>query len=364
MCRVGLVARGERPTSITRRPLRLLPLLLVPGRPSRLTVESLSNPQRLSCGVVKNAKTIVLILAIFLLTIPILACGRDGPAEQPGSGQGTQPAGATAEARAEEGAPTDTSAARTGAATSTPQSGSAPTPGATAGGQAGEGTPTATRAAPTAAADSTPEATRPSAPSTQPTPAAGPTPAPTPGAEPTPAPTPDPLASQCPPRDQAPIAALPSAQTSPETDREALVALFNATNGESWDGSGLWLGAAPIGQWSGVTTDENGRVIELGVGGLEGSIPPELGNLTSLQSLRLSENQLSGEIPPELGNLTNLHTLELSGSGLSGEIPPELGKLASLQWLEALRHPVVREDTPGARQPNQPAISAPLRETS
>ena len=218
------------------RALPLLPLLLllVPGRPSRFTDESLSNPQRLSCGVVKNAKTIGLVSAIFLLTIPILACGGGETPGQNGSGQGTQPAGATGEARTEEGGPTATSAARTGAATVTPQSGSAPTPGATSDGQGHESTPTATRAASTGTA-STPEATRPSASSTQPTPAVAPT---TPGTGPTPAPTPDPSGSQCAPRDPATIAVRPSPGTSPETDREALVALFNVTNGESWDDSG------------------------------------------------------------------------------------------------------------------------------
>jgi hypothetical protein len=39
---------------------------------------------------------------------------------------------------------------------------------------------------------------------------------------------------------------------------------------------------------------------------LSGPVPPEIGNLTSLQELYLHCNQLSGEIPSELVNLTNL----------------------------------------------------------
>ena len=55
----------------------------------------------------------------------------------------------------------------------------------------------------------------------------------------------------------------------------------------------------------GVTTDDNGRVIELDLWNnqLSGEIPPELGNLANLTRLSLSTNQLSGEIPPELGSL-------------------------------------------------------------
>ena len=129
----------------------------------------------------------------------------------------------------------------------------------------------------------------------------------------------------------------PSPGTSPETDREALVALFNATDGENWDDSGTWASRLPIGEWEGVTTDDNGRVIWLFLDGwdirLSGELPPELGNLTSLQDLSLYGDQLSGEIPPELGNLVNLHRLMISGDQLSGEIPPELGNLTNLQWL-------------------------------
>ena len=123
--------------------------------------------------------------------------------------------------------------------------------------------------------------------------------------------------------------------TSAETDREALVALYNATDGESWQRSDNWLSDAPIGEWHWVETDENGRVIWLKIldEGLSGEIPPELGNLPYLKDLWLSRNQLSGEIPPELGNLANLKELRLDGNQLSGEIPPELGNLANLDGL-------------------------------
>ena len=123
----------------------------------------------------------------------------------------------------------------------------------------------------------------------------------------------------------------PPAQTSAETDRDALLAIFNATDGDSWDGSSTWAGRAPIGKWVGVTTDEDGRVVELNVnlGGAE--IPPEVSHLTGLTTLKLSG--VSGALPPELGNLVNLTGLHLGGNGLSGEIPPELGNLVNLTGL-------------------------------
>ena len=54
-------------------------------------------------------------------------------------------------------------------------------------------------------------------------------------------------------------------------------------------------------------------------------IPPELGSLTMLQELDLSDNHLSGVIPPKLGSLANLQRLSLDNNQLSGVIPPELG---------------------------------------
>ena len=96
----------------------------------------------------------------------------------------------------------------------------------------------------------------------------------------------------------APTPKATAAQTSPEPDREALVALYNATGGPNWDRIS-WPSYWPISEWTGVTTDDNGRVTELYFTNkqLSGEIPPELGNLTNLIKLDLSQNQLTGEIP-------------------------------------------------------------------
>ena len=60
---------------------------------------------------------------------------------------------------------------------------------------------------------------------------------------------------------------------------------------------------------------------------MTGAIPPELGNLTKLESLYIRGNFLSGSIPPELGNLANLRTLELGPHFLSGCVPAEVPEL-------------------------------------
>ena len=73
--------------------------------------------------------------------------------------------------------------------------------------------------------------------------------------------------------------------------------------------------------------------LNLSENGLREDIPPELGNLENLEVLNLSNNDLQGEIPPELGNLENLEILGLFGNDLQGEIPPELGNLHNLKAL-------------------------------
>ena len=121
------------------------------------------------------------------------------------------------------------------------------------------------------------------------------------------------------------------------TDKAALVALYNATDGPNWENNRNWLSDRPIGEWSYVSTDADGRVTRLlpGNNRLNGSIPSELSNLANLESLYLNGNRLSGSIPSELGNLANLESLYLNGNRLSGSIPSELGNLANLEslWL-------------------------------
>ena len=118
-------------------------------------------------------------------------------------------------------------------------------------------------------------------------------------------------------------------------DREVLVELYNALDGENWTNNTNWLTERPIREWYGVTNDASGRVNGLLLDGKEltGDLPAELGSLSNLQRLELGNNKLAGEIPAELGSLSNLQRLELSNNKLTGEIPTELGSLGNLEIL-------------------------------
>ena len=98
--------------------------------------------------------------------------------------------------------------------------------------------------------------------------------------------------------------------------------LFDCTADDGTDGVELWNVCYSI-------EDTDSLVLS----GLTGSIPPEIGNLTNLTYLNLSENQLTGVIPPEIGNLSNLTELRLWNNQLTGSIPSEIGNLTNLTWL-------------------------------
>ena len=122
----------------------------------------------------------------------------------------------------------------------------------------------------------------------------------------------------------------------PSGDRDALVALYNATDGPNWSKSLNWLTDMPLDTWYGVTTDEGGRVTELSLqdNRLGGQLTAELINLSNLTALRLVGNELGGEIPPEIGRLTTLSVLDLGWNHFTGQIPPELGSLSNLTRLD------------------------------
>ncbi|OPZ88900.1 MAG: Internalin-A precursor [Firmicutes bacterium ADurb.Bin419] len=120
----------------------------------------------------------------------------------------------------------------------------------------------------------------------------------------------------------------------PQIECEALVALYESTNGAGWNHNDNWLITNTVDTWWGIYAIF-GYVqgISLSENNLNGSIPAELGNLSDLETLFLDDNQLIGSIPPELGNLSNLETLYLNYNVLSGSIPAELGNLSDLGFL-------------------------------
>ena len=134
-----------------------------------------------------------------------------------------------------------------------------------------------------------------------------------------------------------------------KSDRAALVALYNATDGPNWRNNTNWLSDEPLDTWEGVTTDDRGRVIQLHLveQRLNGQLPVELGDLTRLKWLNIARNpDLTGDIPPEMAQLTNLEVLYLWENDLTGTVPTWMGDLSELR-LVSLGHNRLTGPIPG-----------------
>ncbi len=123
--------------------------------------------------------------------------------------------------------------------------------------------------------------------------------------------------------------------TLPISDRDALIALYNATDGANWRNP--WDLNADMNTWIGVTLNENNRVVGLNLSNnnLSGEFPGEIWSLTKLQSLDLNLNSdLTGSISSAIGNLNELELLRLTNTRLGGIFPSEIFSLTSLETLE------------------------------
>jgi hypothetical protein len=97
----------------------------------------------------------------------------------------------------------------------------------------------------------------------------------------------------------------------------------------------LWLASnalsGPIPSEVGLLTNLEG--LYLAENSLSGIIPNEIGRLTGLVIMEIQYNLLRGPIPSSIGNLSKLEFLNMDGLGnigLNGTIPVELGNLSSL----------------------------------
>ena len=117
-----------------------------------------------------------------------------------------------------------------------------------------------------------------------------------------------------------------------EQTREALVALYDATDGDNWTDNTNWLTDKDISTWYGVEVcDCRITGLDLSENNLKGRISPELGKLTDLSYLLLNGNELEGPVPVELGNLTSLITVSFGWNPLSGQLPQSLTGLTELE---------------------------------
>ena len=123
----------------------------------------------------------------------------------------------------------------------------------------------------------------------------------------------------------------------PQIERDALIALYNSTDGLNWTNQAGWMGAAGSEcSWFGIecNSDKDQVIsIHLASNGLQNELPQDIQNLSGLAHLDLRDNQLSGYIPEIIGSLSYLTHLDLSANNFSGNIPDSIGQLNNLEAL-------------------------------
>ncbi|GKY92090.1 hypothetical protein MPSEU_000180400 [Mayamaea pseudoterrestris] len=121
--------------------------------------------------------------------------------------------------------------------------------------------------------------------------------------------------------------------------RFALSTFYYATGGDDWYNNSGWLTELSECDWY---TENKSNCIEsdvtylqLGNNNLVGSLPEEIGLLSTLLAFQADGNtNLKGTLPTNIGYLQQLYWLGLNGNGLTGSLPSQLGSLSALLILD------------------------------
>mmetsp|Transcript_41874 Transcript_41874/g.100522 ORF Transcript_41874/g.100522 Transcript_41874/m.100522 type:complete len:1425 (+) Transcript_41874:66-4340(+) len=140
---------------------------------------------------------------------------------------------------------------------------------------------------------------------------------------------------------------LTSYSDTKKIQRFTLVLFFYSTGGDDWVHSEEWLTLSDECTWYTSSTfrdscDASGNLVnlELEDEGLSGVLPPELALLSnSLERLELERSiealpAIKGMVPWELGLLTKLEYLSLSNHDIAGTLASEIGQLARLSVMD------------------------------
>ncbi len=122
----------------------------------------------------------------------------------------------------------------------------------------------------------------------------------------------------------------------PGDEKDALIAIYDATGGDAWTNKTGWKTASDPCTWHGITCDAaktHITKINLTANNLVGTLPAAIGDLPELDDVRFTNNKISGSIPAEIGNLKKLANLYIDRNALTGSIPTEIGNMTKLQLL-------------------------------
>ena len=131
----------------------------------------------------------------------------------------------------------------------------------------------------------------------------------------------------------------PTVSVAPTVDhgaeRDALLKLFQVTNGPQWTSNRTWNTSTSACDWSGVHCDKHGAVsgLHLIANNMNGYLPAALSNLTQLRTFYIVDQPLlSGTLPCQYGSWGSIFEFYVSNTSISGSLPPEYAN-----WTSSIR---------------------------
>jgi len=121
----------------------------------------------------------------------------------------------------------------------------------------------------------------------------------------------------------------------PDSELNALKALYSSTKGDSWKNNAGWAqnGTDPCKEWFGVTCTSDGNHVEslsLSNNNLEGALPKEIGDLIGLISVDFGLNKLSGDLPSSFFTLGKMYAMSLKENQFTGRF--DFSAMTGLQF--------------------------------
>jgi len=133
------------------------------------------------------------------------------------------------------------------------------------------------------------------------------------------------------------------------SERDALVAFYNSTNGDNWLSNEFWTTSAPVDSWHSLSTyiiDGQEHVSDFNFLGNNtvGPIPESIGDLSNLRTFRFQDQfgspALNGALPSGLFDITTLEVIQINTSNISS-FPESFGNADSLQRITLIRCPLI-----------------------
>jgi hypothetical protein len=102
----------------------------------------------------------------------------------------------------------------------------------------------------------------------------------------------------------------------------------------TWGNTSGWLQAESECNWFGIVCDPNGSVVQIAFYDYDknstnkyvGSIPPDIGLLTSLQGILMHFNDVTGTIPESVGQCSQMSIFDIAYGSVSGTLPSSMGR--------------------------------------